>query len=93
MLPENKKCPCCGGKMAEGYMLGGYNHHLYWVAKGRSPGTWEKLRTFWPFTKSGSVDKSMVLDSARFDCDKFPALNCPECQVIILDYDENNTIE
>lgn len=90
MLPENKCCPCCGEKMAEGYMLGGYNHHLYWVAKGRTPGIWEKQQAFW---RSGSVEESMALDSARFGCDKFPALNCSKCKLILLDYDENNIVE
>lgn len=93
MLPESKRCPNCGKSMADGYMLGGYNHHLQWFPKGTAQSAWEKVKLKLSFKRPGSVESMMLLSPASFTCVKLPAQNCPDCKLVILDYNENDMME
>lgn len=87
-MEEMFQCPRCGKNMAEGRMPGGYNHHLEW-RPGCDARGWKRTLQGPPFWKKGSLKDGFYLvpRGNQLGVVYLPAHICPECQLVILDYD------
>ena len=86
------KCPKCGGQMLPGQMLGGaLKFSLFWFPENKKA----KGRHLWKFGfpcfQLGDVQTGMQLHPYNYNRILYlPALNCPQCKLILLDYDEEH---
>jgi hypothetical protein len=83
-------CPKCGKEMLAGHMLsGGGKCWLFWYPKGNKPSAIKLAKHAFPFFKKGSPEKGMLLypwtDRFRY----LPSWNCPDCELALLDYNED----
>ena len=89
-----RRCPSCGNAMLDGYMLsGGGRCWLLWYPKGKRPSAFGILKHGFPFFKKGSPEEGMVLHPWTDSMHYLPSYNCPECKMVLLDYDPDNAEE
>ena len=93
-LMEQIKCPRCGQRMYSGRMISGTRIcRLFWYPKDLNPSTWRLMQHEFPFKKRGDVQSGMILYPRTSKFVYLPALNCPDCKLVLLDYDEKNVKE
>ena len=86
-------CPRCGKEMHHGYIRAGGGLWLVWFPWKKQATNWNMLKFGAPFFKRGSVDDGMSLLPAAMEAYNAPALNCLECKLVLLDYDEEHTFD
>ena len=80
-------CPCCGKPILHGFMVaGGIKSMLYWYPHKPSP--WELGKHGFPFFRRGDPEKGLMLHRFTNDIHDLPAFHCPDCKLVMLDYDE-----
>ena len=87
---KDTQCPKCGQKMLRGYIIGWVKHYLHWYTKENRPSEWELFRVGPPFCRQGSPETGMLLHPIVDGICRLPARNCPNCKLVLVDYNEEH---
>lgn len=82
-------CPKCGKEMNEGRMPAGSKSHLFWFPSADDDTDWKRMRLSRLKRIPNSVEEGFYLvpKGNPLGVVYLPACICPECQLVILDYD------
>lgn len=88
-IKKASSCPCCGKTLLRGFMVaGGAKSWLFWYP--HKPSSWELAKHGLPLFRRGDPENGMVLHPFTDGVHYLPALNCPDCKLVMLDYDEEH---